>query len=65
MLLVSVQNPVDKSNKVCVVSPECISEFLNQYVPTNCVALVQDVVVYDGKNVVSFKSRWYGRNEEK
>ena len=65
MLLVSVQNPVDKSNKVCVVSPECISEFLNQYVPTNCVALVQDVLVYDGQNVVSFKSRWYGRNEEK
>ena len=63
MLLVSVQNPVDKSNKVCVVSPECISEFLNQYVPTNCVALVQDVVVYDGKDVVSFKSRWYGNEK--
>lgn len=63
MLLVSVQNPVDKSNKVCVVSPECISEFLNLYVPTNCVALVQYVVVYDGKDVVSFKSRWYGNEK--
>ena len=65
MLLVSVQNPVDKSNKVCVVSPECISEFLSQQssAASNCVALVQDVVVYDGKNVVSFKSRWYGNEK--
>ena len=49
MLLVSVQNPVTKENKVAVVMPGDAGEFLQRCVPNGCIALVHDVAVYVGE----------------
>lgn len=46
MLLVNVQNPQTKENKLCIVLPDCIDYFLEYYVPAGCIALVQDCPVY-------------------
>lgn len=63
MLLVNVQNPKDKTSKVCVVSSEFICTFLEQYVPADCVALVQDVLLYDGNSISQFRDKWYGKEK--
>lgn len=46
MLLVSVQNQKTKETKVSVVAPGSISRFLDENVPSGCVAFVQDCPVY-------------------
>lgn len=60
MILISVQNPENKSAKVVVVHSEKVVEFLENYIPKGCVALVQDVPYYDGLDVDEFKKKYYG-----
>ena len=50
MLLVNVQNPQTKESKVCIVLPDCVNDFLQNHVPSGCVALVQDCPVYLSPN---------------
>lgn len=61
MILVSVQNPENKSAKVVVVHSEKVVEFLEKYVPKGCVALVQDVPYYDGLDIDEFKRQYYDK----
>lgn len=60
MILISVQNPENKSAKVVVVHSEKVVEFLENYIPKGCVALVQDVPYYDGLDIDEFKKKYYG-----
>ena len=54
MLLVSVQNQKTNERKTCVVLGTSIERFLQEHVPSDCVAVVVDVPCYWDNQKYSF-----------